>query len=193
MTGLHGVIVKPPSGLLWIFIAGANIQSVIWRPFLFLATGQHGHNRKTDRLHAQCRGPILGEDGETDMAVAVHVWMHGNILADENNLWRCERVLVAKRELKLEMFSFVQCAVSAIDFHKPQFQRRRRFRTETNTGRRLVDQLLQFLLKSFLQRTAHDEEARNSIRHHKRKHVEATKTNPNRSFFWRQRIIYRSV
>ena len=37
---------------------------------LFLRRGEHGDDGEADRLHGERRAPVLGQDGEADVAVA---------------------------------------------------------------------------------------------------------------------------
>ena len=75
---------------------------------LFLCRGEHGDDGEADGLHGERRAPVLGEDGETDVAVAVDVGVRGNVVADEDDLGRVEGVLRAELEAQAEPLALVQ-------------------------------------------------------------------------------------
>jgi hypothetical protein len=53
---------------------------------LLCTAGQHADDAEADGLDGQGGGPILRQDGQTYMAVAVHVGMHGNVGPQKNHL-----------------------------------------------------------------------------------------------------------
>jgi len=108
---------EPPTGFLWILTASAHIDGVVRRSFLVLATGEHADDRETDRLHAERRRPVVRENGETDVPIAVHVRMHGNVVADEDHFGGSERVLLAEAELQTEVLAVVQRRRRSVHFH----------------------------------------------------------------------------
>lgn len=53
---------------------------------LLLAAGQHGHNAEADGLHRQGGGPVVRQDGQADVAVAVDVRVHRDVGPQESHL-----------------------------------------------------------------------------------------------------------
>jgi len=90
---------EPPTGFLWILTASPHIDRVVGRSFLVLATGEHADNGETDGLDAKRRRPVVGENGETDVPIAVHVRMDGNVVADEHHFGGSEGVLLTEAKL----------------------------------------------------------------------------------------------
>ena len=124
----------PPSGLLRILVTGLHVEGVVRGPFLgaevfvcleiylilpgtdepkaykhlFLRRREHRDDREADGLHRQCRAPVLGENGEADVPVAVDVGVHGDVVADEDDLGRIERILGAELEAQAEPLAVVE-------------------------------------------------------------------------------------
>lgn len=97
----------PPSSLLGVLVASFDVKGIIRRPFLFFAAGQHADYAEAHRLHGKRRRPIVGQDGQTDVAVAVDVRMDRDVRADEHHLGRVERILATELELQLKMLALV--------------------------------------------------------------------------------------
>lgn len=53
---------------------------------LFGAGGKHRNDGQTNRLDTERGRPVVCQDAETNMTIAVHVRMHWNVLPDENDL-----------------------------------------------------------------------------------------------------------
>ena len=75
---------------------------------LFLRRGEHGDDGEADRLHGERRAPVLGQDGEADVAVAVDVRMRRDVVADEDDLGRVEGVLRPELEAQAESLALVE-------------------------------------------------------------------------------------
>lgn len=76
----------PPFSLFWILVACLHVERIVRRSLLLAAAAQHGSYAKAHRLHRQCRRPVLGQDGQTDVTIAVDVRMHGYIATNECHL-----------------------------------------------------------------------------------------------------------
>ena len=85
----------PPVGFLRVFGACLDIESVIWRSGLLLGAGEHGENGETHGLHGERRRPVVRQDGEADVAVAVDVLVDRDRVRGphEGHLGRVEGVL----------------------------------------------------------------------------------------------------
>lgn len=70
--------------------AGLHVDRIVRRSLLLLARGEHRDNTQTDRSHRQGGRPVLGEDAQADVAVAVDVWMNRNsvVVIQEGDLGR---------------------------------------------------------------------------------------------------------
>ncbi len=53
---------------------------------LFLGGRQHGDDGEADGLDGERGTPVLGQDGEADVPVAVDVRVHGNVVTHKDNL-----------------------------------------------------------------------------------------------------------
>jgi hypothetical protein len=73
---------------------------VITLQYLFFSGCQHGNDGETDGLDREGGAPVVGENGEADVTVAVHVRVDGDLLAHEDHLRRVEGILGAKFKLK---------------------------------------------------------------------------------------------
>ena len=100
----------PPSRLLGVFGAGFHIESIIRWSTLLLGGGQHGDDGQADRLHGQGGRPVVRQDGEADVAVAVDVVVDwdGVRWSDKCNLRRVERIFHSKLELDDKVLSLVE-------------------------------------------------------------------------------------
>lgn len=67
---------------------------------LFFAGGEHGYEGEADGLHGERWRPVLGEDAQADMAVAVDVRVHGDVFADEGDLHNRTNVLFIIRRVR---------------------------------------------------------------------------------------------
>lgn len=76
----------PPLSLFWILVASLHVERVIRRPLLLTTAAQHGGYAKAHRLHRQRRRPVLCQDGQADVAIAVDMRMHGYVAANERDL-----------------------------------------------------------------------------------------------------------
>ena len=85
----------PPVGFLRVFGACLDIESVIWRSGLLLGAGEHGEDGETHGLHGERRRPVVRQDGEADVAVAVDVLVDRDGVRGphEGHLGRVEGVL----------------------------------------------------------------------------------------------------
>lgn len=73
-----------------------------WADNLFCACAEHALYAKTDRGNIHGRTPILVENGEANVAVAVDVWVHRNVLTNKGHLER-------GRKSKSFIASFMNC------------------------------------------------------------------------------------
>ena len=105
---LNGVVVVPPAGLLWVLRAGLHVERIIRRPGLLFSRGKHGDDRETDSLDTEGRRPVVGQDGEADVTVAVDVLVDRDGLPYEGHFRRVERVFHPKLELQGELFALVE-------------------------------------------------------------------------------------
>jgi len=95
----YRVIVVPPFGFLRIFITSFHVKRIVRWPFLFFAATKHAHNTKANWLHRECGRPIISQNRQTNMSIAVNVRMNWNILTNKNYLWWVKRIFGAKFEL----------------------------------------------------------------------------------------------
>jgi hypothetical protein len=86
---------------------------------LLLCRRQHGYYRETDCLDRERGAPVVCKDGEADVAVAVDVRVHGDVVAHENNFGRVERILGAKLEAEREPLAVVQGVGGAAHLNRP--------------------------------------------------------------------------
>ena len=86
---------------------------------LFLGGGKHGENGETDGLDGESGTPVLGENGEADVAIAVDVRVDGHVLPGEDDLGGVEGVLGAEHELEGEGLALVEGAVRALEVNVP--------------------------------------------------------------------------
>lgn len=85
-----------PLGALGTFAAGAHVERVVRRQLLLLAAGQHRQDAQADGLHRQRRRPVVGENAQANVPVAVDVRVDRNAVANEHHFRRLERIVVAK-------------------------------------------------------------------------------------------------
>lgn len=109
----------PPLGLLGVLVAGLYIERIVRWSLLLLATGEHGDDAEADGLHGQGRRPVVCQDGQTDVAIAVHVGVHRNVGPQEGHLWRVKWILGAKLEEELELLSFIKRALGTFHVNDP--------------------------------------------------------------------------
>lgn len=76
----------PPLSLFWILIASLHVERIIRWPLLLTAAAQHGGYAEAHRLHRQRRRPVLCQDGQADVAIAVDMRMHRYVAANERDL-----------------------------------------------------------------------------------------------------------
>lgn len=114
----------PPPSFLWIFGASFHVESVIRGSAFFFGRGQHGDDGQTDGLHGQSRGPVICQDGEANVAVAVNVVMDWDGLwrSNKSNLWRIKRILHSEFELNDKVFSLIEGVRGTRHFHLPDPQ-----------------------------------------------------------------------
>ena len=106
---LDRVIMVPPTRLLWVLRAGLNVEGVIGRPGLLFGGGKHGDDGETDGFHAEGRRPIVGQDRQADVAIAIDVLVHRDWFSNEGHLGGVKGVLHPKLELQGELFSLIEC------------------------------------------------------------------------------------
>jgi len=102
--------VIPPPRLLGVFGAGFNVEGVVrWSAFL-LGRGQHGDDGQADRLHGQGGRPVVRQDGEADVAVAVDVMVDRDGVRRSHKCYlrRVERIFHSKLELDDKVLSLVE-------------------------------------------------------------------------------------
>lgn len=58
----------------------------VYMHYLLLTATEHGNYRETDGLYGERRRPVVGEDGQTDVAVGVHVRVDRDIVTHEGHL-----------------------------------------------------------------------------------------------------------
>lgn len=54
--------------------------------YFFFTTGEHANNTETDGLDGEGRRPVLGQDGQTYMAIAIHMRVDWDVGAYKYNL-----------------------------------------------------------------------------------------------------------
>lgn len=102
-----------------VFAAGSRVDEVVGRALLLFRRAEHGQDGETHGLNGKRRRPVVGEDREADVAVAVDVRVLWNLLADEDHRWRVEGVALGELKLKLECLALVQTAFGRVDLHHP--------------------------------------------------------------------------
>lgn len=63
--------------------------------------------------------PVVGEDGETDVTVAVDMRVLGYVVSNERDRWRVEWVALVELKPKLECLAFIEAALSRVNLHNP--------------------------------------------------------------------------
>jgi len=116
--------VVPPPGFLRIFGAGFHIEGIVRWPALLLGGSQHGDDGQANRLHGQGGRPVVREDGETDVTIAVDVMVDRDGVRRTNkcHLRRIERILHAKLELDDKVFSLIEGVRGPGHLHLPDPQ-----------------------------------------------------------------------
>jgi len=102
--------VVPPPRLLGVFGASFHIESVIRWAALLLGGGQHGDDGQADRLHGQGGRPVVRQDGEADVAVAVDVVVDRDGVRRPHKCYlrRVKWIFHSKLELDDEVLSLVE-------------------------------------------------------------------------------------
>ena len=115
----------PPARFLWVLGAGLDVEGVVRGPGLLFGGGKHGDDRETDGLHTESWRPVVSQDGQADVAVAVDVLVNGDRFPDEGHLGGVEGVLHPKLKLQGELFALVERVWGAIqpDFPDPKVLR----------------------------------------------------------------------
>lgn len=119
LVPLDGVVVVPPPRLLGVLVTSLDVEGVVRGPLLLLGGGQHGDDGEADGLHGERGAPVVREDGQADVAVAVDVWVHRDVVPDEDDLGRVEGVLGAELEAQCEHLAGVQRVRRAVHLHAP--------------------------------------------------------------------------
>ena len=57
--------------------------------YLFFTATEHTDDAEADRLNGEGGRPVLGQDGQADVAVTVDVRVYGNVETDEHHLKKC--------------------------------------------------------------------------------------------------------
>ena len=116
-----GIIVEGPARFLRPPFASLHVGAVVlWRPLL-LVGGAREHREDADGQagHRQRGRPVVREEREADVAVAVDVVVDGHHRAHERHLRGAHRVVLAEHELQLELLAGVHAARRALDVHQP--------------------------------------------------------------------------
>lgn len=126
--------------------------------YLFFTTAEHWDNTKANRVDWESRRPVLREDAQANVSVAVDVRVDRDFRTNKNHLkkheksscytaipslpyqiqylGRIEGVLWAETELQLELFSIIDCPCSTIQAHNPSYE------NEEKEGINMLDNLL---------------------------------------------------
>jgi len=114
----------PPPGLLGVFGAGFHVEGVIRGPAFLLGRGQHGDDRQADRLHRKGWGPVVRQDGQADVTVAVDVMVDwdGFRRTNKGDLWGIKRILHPKFKLNDKVLPLVECVGGPGHLHLPHPQ-----------------------------------------------------------------------
>lgn len=134
--------VIPPFSLFRILVASFHIERIIRRSLLLATAAQHGGYAKADRLHRQRRRPVLRQDGQADVAIAVDMRMHWYVAANERDLGytiknisrviyarkgqracthlgRIEGIFVVEFEQQLKVFALIKGALETFNIYFP--------------------------------------------------------------------------
>jgi hypothetical protein len=107
--------------------------------YLLLAAAQHGDDGQTHRLHGECGRPILSEDGQADVSIAVDVRVHRHVGTHKRHLsitftcsiqsmnsvrqisylWRIKWISRSKFELQLKILALIQSSIRSFHVHRP--------------------------------------------------------------------------
>ncbi len=100
---------EEPFGFLWVVRVPAidHVAIIVGRSRLDLAATQHGEYGQADGLGGQSGRPLVGQNRQTDVPVAVYMRMLGYVRSDEHHTRRVERIASRKLELQAVGLSFV--------------------------------------------------------------------------------------
>ncbi len=140
----------PPPSLLRVLRTGLHVETVVLGPTLLLRRRQHGDNRETDRLDGEGRRPVVRQDGEADVSVAVDVLMQRDALPHKGHLRRVEGVLHAELEAEQEGLALVEGVGRALhaDEPDPEVVSGQRLLGESQAFRRLRHEGFELLLEA---------------------------------------------
>ena len=140
----------PPPRLLGILGAGLHIEAVVLRPALLLGRRQHRDNGQTDGLDRQGRRPVVRQDGQADVSVAIDVLVYGDAVPDKGHLRGVERVLHAELEAEEECLALIECVGRPLhaDQPDPQVVSGHRLLTQAKSLGRLRRERFEFLLQA---------------------------------------------
>ncbi len=112
---------KEPFGFFGVvgIAAVEHVAVVIDWPRLGLTAAQHAQYGQADGLGGQSRRPLVGEDRQADMAVAVDVRVLGYVRSEEHDARRVERIPRRKLELESKGLALVERAGRSCEVYYP--------------------------------------------------------------------------
>lgn len=140
----------PPPRLLWVLGAGLHIQAVILRPALLLGRGEHRDDGQADGLYGQGRRPVVRQDGEADVSVAVDVLVERDAVPDKGHLGRVEGILQAELEAEQKGLALVEGVGRPLHAHQPDAEvvARQGLLAQAHALRRLRGKRFELLLEA---------------------------------------------
>lgn len=123
VVGLCGeldlVIMIVELGAFWALSWSTHIVIVVSRKFFHCCRGQHGQDGETNRLHGERRRPVVAQNVETNVTIAVDMRMHRR-RRYKNNFWRVHGIVIGEANVQQIRFAGINCVLGANEGHLPR-------------------------------------------------------------------------